>query len=93
MFCLIPNFSLLMATGTSIESNIIALHLGHVPYTEIAGRRHIGQTRISRIFRHFHQSGIVPDALCISPLRKMQSDLVVFIEGEQSSGEEEESTD
>jgi transposase len=71
---------LLMATDTSIESNIIALHLTQVSYTEIEGRIHVGQMRISRTSRQFYQFGIVPDALRIGRPRKIQSDLIAFIE-------------
>jgi transposase len=74
------NSSLLMAADTSIESNTITLHLANVPSTKIAGRLHGAQTRISWTIRQFHQSSIVPDALRIGRSRKMQSDLVAFIE-------------
>jgi hypothetical protein len=53
IFHLASNSSVLMATGTSIESNIIVVHLAHVSYTEIAGRLHVGQTRIFRIICPF----------------------------------------
>jgi hypothetical protein len=69
-----------MATDRSIESNIIAFHFAHVPYIKIAGRLHVGQTRRSRTLPRLHQSGIVPDALRIGRPKKMQNNLVAFIE-------------
>jgi hypothetical protein len=71
LFHLTANSSLLMATDTWIASTIIALHLPYVPDTEITGRLHVGQTRISGTIRQFHQPRIVPDFLRIGRPLKM----------------------
>jgi transposase len=64
---------------TSIEAEIIKMHLAHFTFDEIASQLSVGRTRIARTIREFHQSGIVPEALRIGRPRKSQNELVGFI--------------
>jgi transposase len=63
-----------------IEAEIIKMDLAHCTFDEIARQLSVGRTRIVRIIREFHQSGIIPEALRIGRPRKSQSELVGFIE-------------
>jgi hypothetical protein len=46
-----------MATDTWIELNMTALHLAHVPYTEVTGRLQFGQTTMQSDFVAFIEAG------------------------------------
>jgi transposase len=65
---------------TSIEAEIIKMHLAHCSFDEVASQLSVGRIRIARTIREFHQSGIVPEALRIGRPRKSQSELVGFME-------------
>jgi transposase len=66
---------------TSIETEIIKMHLAHCTFDEIASQLSVGRTRVARTIREFHQSGIVPEDFRIGRPQKSQSELVRFIEG------------
>jgi transposase len=65
---------------TSIEAEIIKMHLARCTFDAIASQFSVGPARIARTIREFHQSGIVPEALRIGRPRKSQSELVGFRE-------------
>jgi hypothetical protein len=65
---------------TSIEGEIIKMHLAHCTFDEIASQLSVARTRVARTIHEFHQSGITPEVLQIGLPRKSQRELVGFIE-------------
>jgi hypothetical protein len=64
---------------TSIEAEIIKIHLAHCTFDEIESQFSVGRPRLVRTIREFHQSGTVREALRIGQPRESQSELIGFI--------------
>jgi transposase len=80
-----------------VDTNIVELYHPRYTHDEITATLHTSKTRVSRSIRHFHETGLIPDALCVGRPSKVTSELASYIEartiqeqsisGESLSGE------
>jgi transposase len=65
---------------TSVDAQIVELHLRHYTQELIVATLKTGKPRVSRCIREFHQSGVIPSALRIDRPSNRSSDLIAFVE-------------
>jgi transposase len=65
----------------SVEARIIDLHLRQHSQNEIVTALHLSKMRVSRAFKHFPETGQVPNALRVGRPSKVTSELASDIEG------------
>jgi transposase len=81
----------------SAETKIVEFHLRRYTQSEITAALHTSKTHVSRSIRHFHETGLIPDAFCVGRPGKVASEFMSYIEaktieelsmcGESLSGE------
>jgi hypothetical protein len=65
---------------TTVEAQIIELHLRHYTQDLIVATLKTGKPRVSRCIKEFHRSEVIPGPLRIGRPRKRSSDLIAFVE-------------
>jgi hypothetical protein len=67
--------------NASLEAKIVELYRRRSKQNEITAGLHTNRSCISRSVRHFHETGLIPDALRIGHPSKVTSELTRYIEG------------
>jgi transposase len=63
-----------------MQARVIELHLRHHTQDEIAAALRSSKTRVSRLIRHFHETGLIPNALRGGRPSKITGELASYVE-------------